>query len=81
MYVSSDIYNDGSIKDSITKSIIDVIANAIKETLFLLRIFNIIQKIVLGNLVKGVEFSEFGVDKNISTFTPLDDTVISIQSH
>lgn len=80
VYVSSDIYNDGSIKDSITKSIIDVIANAIKRNIVSITDIQYNTKIVLGNLVKGVEFSEFGVDKNISTFTPLDDTVgISIQ--
>lgn len=74
-YVDGNIYESDSIKNSIRNTIVDTLATALKGSVVSLTDVQFNIKTILGNLVKGVELSGFGENKNISTFTVYDDTI------
>lgn len=75
VYVPAAIYDDETVKQSISSDIIDAIANALKNAVVSLTDVQVNVKTRLGNLIKGVEISGFGDNRDITTFTVFDDTI------
>lgn len=75
VYLPSAVFYNDSLKSSISKDIIDTIADALKKNVVSLTDIQYTIKTILGDLIKGIEISGFGEDKSISTFTVYDDTI------
>ena len=75
VYVPAAVYDDESIKSSIVNDVVDTIANALKKPVVSLTDVQYNIKTRLGDLIKGVEISGFGDNRNVTTFTVFDDTI------
>lgn len=75
LYVSADVFNNSKLKNAIAKTCIETIAEALSKSTVSITNIQMNIKIKLGDLIKGVDISNFGDDGDITTFTVTDDTV------